>query len=864
MSPAARPPDRTRPRPVIALPLVLLSCAAAPAASARILFRTWPYANPSANESETVRQVDLSSSPPTLTTLAHIPRDGGAVEASLYVGGGALSSAGLWYSSTCEGSTDFPPCTGVLTAFDTTTNKLSARVRDTVYCDHLFFDAARLLCLASVPWFYPPGAPHSNDDIDDLQQSLLELDPATGNHTFLGNFTREFVLSYGSPTFDAASGTLFVHVSRGLTADVEVWSVDVRASPPRIVQRSASARTASLDSLVFAPPPRGPALLAFAELSPPASNYSLGLYAIDVAVANISLRSIGAPTLYPRFSYTTGAASLSADGATLYAIAVDDKRASTLIGVDTRTGAVALALPLSDAVCPDDPSPCVIADLQFLDDLVAVKSSVTGRDPAAASRPARSDAVPRPSYNTGDGFFVLNGTLFDANGVEFRMRGVDRCHYDSNSAAGMARAAPNTVRIFVETCYGASWQRLAGIVHDDHIAHQQVPVVTAAATTSCVGTSGSSNVSLLEDIVENSWVAPASVWTPLNRWMIINVANEWGPANSSVWRDAYVAAVAKLRSAGFLGTLLIDAGGSGQDLDTLAYFANDVFESDAQRNIMFALHPYGSVNAFSAQVASVTKGRTTVVTLVGGGVCHPFAPHYCPALNMTNTWGGISSYFVSGVQGMTELNGAFAAPENTGGKSGAWTVTLNVDSTEFGDYSGGGWLVDNYGNYALRIARLAALRDALRGPAFALTEFGPGRNIGPSPTLVTPLQVIEAAEANGLGWMAWAWEDGGTNNNNEWFAQTYHDGAYSSEADLTMFGQEIVEGCTNPTPGGCGCPDDMPLPPYFNPDDPLAPPPPVYAKTPAGCVGVPAPQYQALSLKLAVPATIFNSSAGQR
>src|SRR5450755_1846864 len=34
--------------------------------------------------------------------------------------------------------------------------------------------------------------------------------------------------------------------------------------------------------------------------------------------------------------------------------------------------------------------------------------------------------VARPSYNTGKGFFVLNGKLYDANGAEFRIRGVNK------------------------------------------------------------------------------------------------------------------------------------------------------------------------------------------------------------------------------------------------------------------------------------------------------------------------------------------------------------------------------------------------------------------------------------------------------
>jgi len=44
-------------------------------------------------------------------------------------------------------------------------------------------------------------------------------------------------------------------------------------------------------------------------------------------------------------------------------------------------------------------------------------------------------------------------------------------------------------------------------------------------------------------------------------------------------------------------------------------------------------------------------------------------------------------------------------------------------------------------------------------PAVIIGEFGPGRNIGPSPTNITPQAIIQAAEARNLGWLAWAWDD---------------------------------------------------------------------------------------------------------
>src|SRR5215831_10102039 len=36
----------------------------------------------------------------------------------------------------------------------------------------------------------------------------------------------------------------------------------------------------------------------------------------------------------------------------------------------------------------------------------------------------------RPPYNTGSGFFVAGAKLYDPNGVEFRVRGVNKLHWD--------------------------------------------------------------------------------------------------------------------------------------------------------------------------------------------------------------------------------------------------------------------------------------------------------------------------------------------------------------------------------------------------------------------------------------------------
>ena len=89
---------------------------------------------------------------------------------------------------------------------------------------------------------------------------------------------------------------------------------------------------------------------------------------------------------------------------------------------------------------------------------------------------------------------------------------------------------------------------------------------------------------------------------------------------------------------------------------------------------------------------------------------------------------------------------------------------------------------------------------AATGLVVVLGEFGPGRNIGPSPTLMTPSRIIQLAEAAKIGWLAWAWDDNDLPDamaDDSWFALSYS-GAYNSSADLTIFGKVVVE---DPTRG---------------------------------------------------------------
>jgi mannan endo-1,4-beta-mannosidase len=329
----------------------------------------------------------------------------------------------------------------------------------------------------------------------------------------------------------------------------------------------------------------------------------------------------------------------------------------------------------------------------------------TASQSAAVKYPATTDKVSRPSYNTGNGFFVLNGKLYDANGNEFRMRGVNRTHYDSNSSAGIAKSGANAVRMgmYHESVGAATYIRIL----KQHISTKVVPIVAMFYFPDDTSTSCNNSTTEFQAGVA-WWVANAAAFAPLSKYLIVNIANEWGPANSAVWRDAYVSAIARLRAAGYLNTILVDTGGCGQDVNDLLNHASAVFNSDPQKNVMFAFHFYG----------------------LGEG------PPYSTVAQMNTIF-----------------------------------------------------------------SELATL-GASQGMAFAITEFGPGRAIGPSPTNVTPGQVIIAAEANHLGWLAWAWDDNnlaGAASNDSSFSMTYAGpGIYDTPADLTIYGKDVV---LNPTYG---------------------------------------------------------------
>jgi len=385
--------------------------------------------------------------------------------------------------------------------------------------------------------------------------------------------------------------------------------------------------------------------------------------------------------------------------------------------------------------------------------------------------------------NIQKGMYIHNGILYDSNGKEFRIRGVNHLHWDNNSTLGITNSGANTVRWDID--FTQPVLNNVSLIQTSSINNKQIPIIGNWNAT-CKSDTASFNA------IVSTWVSQASGWTKLNKYLIVNIANEWGPSNSTVWRDAYISAIAKLRAAGYTGPLLIDSGGCGQDEQNLLKYSAAVFNSDPRRNVMFALHMYGNTNDYSFTIKSVQRGNPTVITLNSDSPTHPFAPSFTGY--GSNSYSGITAYQITDSLSMTNLNGTQPAPQNVGGNPGAWTVTLNVDSTNWTAYTGSAIIVDYWSNYHLKANRLAALAKKT-GAVYIIGEFGPGRNIGPSPTMTTPDEIITAAELNNIGWLPWAWDDndlGDCLSDDNWFSMTYNCGVYNVPSDLTIYGEDVV------------------------------------------------------------------------
>jgi mannan endo-1,4-beta-mannosidase len=212
------------------------------------------------------------------------------------------------------------------------------------------------------------------------------------------------------------------------------------------------------------------------------------------------------------------------------------------------------------------------------------------------------------------GFYVEEGKLYDVNGNEFVMRGVNyphawfRAQYDTaEKLADIASTCANTVRVVLAN--GEQWNRITG---------EEVSTIIAAAKANHL-------ITLLEIHDATGYgdeYAPnaADPMTAVDYWLsediraaidgeegyvLINIANEplgnfaTAQQDRDEWIALHTAAIEALRDAGLMHTLVVDAPNWGQDWRNImrdGTAAQTVFDSDINKNVVFSVHMYQVYN----------------------------------------------------------------------------------------------------------------------------------------------------------------------------------------------------------------------------------------------------------------------------
>ena len=288
---------------------------------------------------------------------------------------------------------------------------------------------------------------------------------------------------------------------------------------------------------------------------------------------------------------------------------------------------------------------------------------------------------------------AANGQIYDATGQPFLPWGVNKVHIDQGNP-GLELMNPNAVRVNL-------YFRLPNTTTTNmlnRLVQNHIVIIPGRWEATCTGDTAAFTTGLASEV--DAWVAEAAAWKAYERISMINIANEAGPGNSTVWREQYITAVQRMRTAGYAGLLMVDSGGCGQDVNDIVQYGAAVLAGDPLHNIVFSLHVYGNA------------------------------------------------------QNRADIDGLLNQIKTTG---------------------------------------LSAI----------IGEFGPGRNVGPSPTMIRPEDVMASAMANGFGTLAWAADDNNLSNSmadDNWFSLLYDLGVpyTGQDSQLTLFGKVVVN---DPTVG---------------------------------------------------------------
>ncbi|MCX4852327.1 cellulase family glycosylhydrolase [Streptomyces canus] len=209
--------------------------------------------------------------------------------------------------------------------------------------------------------------------------------------------------------------------------------------------------------------------------------------------------------------------------------------------------------------------------------------------------PSAAQAAEAPGTQAA-GLHISNGRLVEGNGNDFVMRGVNHAHTwypnELGSLADIKAQGANTVRVVLAD--GHRWTANTASDVADVIAQCKANRLICVLEVHDTTGYGEDSAAGTLDQAADYWIGLKSVLAGQENYIVINIGNEpWGNTDPAGWTAPTIAAIQKLRNAGFEHTIMVDAPNWGQDWQqVMRTNAQSVYAADTTGNLIFSIHMY--------------------------------------------------------------------------------------------------------------------------------------------------------------------------------------------------------------------------------------------------------------------------------
>jgi hypothetical protein len=248
-------------------------------------------------------------------------------------------------------------------------------------------------------------------------------------------------------------------------------------------------------------------------------------------------------------------------------------------------------------------------------DTCIVPGSTTATDKPACTTNEVQSFVPPAVNGSHPGFYTEAGKLYDANGREFVIRGVNNPHawFDPDNQY-LAYGALDTIASYKTNTIRVVWSQdqtallLAQVLYRI-VELKMIPLVElhdATGKTDTASLQAAANYYLQADVKK--------VLNDFRGYLLVNIANEWSGDLS-----AYESVVSSLRAGGIQHTLVIDASGYGQDINSIIGNAPSLLSGDSgEGKLLFSIHMYGQFGSASAVTDALERAQGASIPMIVG------------------------------------------------------------------------------------------------------------------------------------------------------------------------------------------------------------------------------------------------------